>query len=86
METAANDRIPSVRVSIHDRGAVFLHLPTGRLFASNAVGAGIWQALAQQQDAASISAHLSREYGIPYDKASADTQQFLAELGRCGLL
>ena len=86
MQAATEGSTPVVRVSIHDSGAVFFHLQTGRLFAANITGARIWKGLARNQDVASIAADLSREHGIPYETAHAHTAQFLDELARRDLL
>ena len=40
-----------VRMSVHDAGAVFLHMPDARLFAANPVGADIWKGIELQLDA-----------------------------------
>jgi hypothetical protein len=86
MEATADISTPFVRVSIHESGAVFFHLQTGHLFASNITGARIWKGLARNQDVASIAADLSRDYGISYETAHAHTAQFLDELARRDLL
>lgn len=86
MEATGDISTPVVRVSIHNSGAVFFHLPTGHLFASNITGARIWEGLVRNQDVASIAADLSRDYGIPCETARAHTVQFLDELARRDLL
>jgi hypothetical protein len=86
MEATGDISTPAVRVSIHDSGAVFFHLPTGHLFASNLTGARIWEGLVRNQDVASIAADLSRDFGIPSETARDHTTQFLDELARRDLL
>ena len=85
MEAATDWSTALVRVSIHDSGAVFFHLQSGLLFASNGTGARIWRGLARKQDPASIANELCRDYGIPHERACADTAQFIGELSRCHL-
>jgi len=71
--------------SVHEDGLFILHVPSGRIFASNQTGARIWQYLEQQLPLQAIAAEISREYGIDRETAQEDTARFLAELERNGL-
>ena len=71
--------------SIHDGGVVILHVPSGRIFASNQTGARIWQSVEQQLPLEAIAAEISREFGIDRATAEEDTVRFLADLERNGL-
>ena len=75
-----------VTASIHDDGVVFLHTVDGRLFASNQIGARIWQALERRLPVDNIAADLSDRYRIPHETASVDITRFLVELERQRLL
>jgi hypothetical protein len=75
-----------IAASVHDNGVVFLHLARGYLFASNRVGAAMWQGLEQRIAPSKIAAQVSREYGIPYEVAYEHLQEFIADLARNQLL
>ena len=69
-----------VAASIHDAGVMLLHTVKGRLFASNHIGARIWQGLEQRLPVQTIAAEISREYRIPRETALDHIVRFLAEL------
>jgi len=83
-----SDRIrlnPGVTASIHDGGLVILHIPSGRIFASNQTGARVWECLERQLPLEAIVAEISRYYGLDRGSAREDVASFLAELERNGL-
>ena len=83
-----SDRIrlnPEASASIHDDGLVILHVPSGRIFASNRTGARVWQCLKRQLPLEAIAAEISHTYGIDRATAREDAANFLAELERNGL-
>jgi len=53
---------------------------------ANAAGGLLWRALAAGATRASLAGALAREYGIPAERAEADTDAFLAALREHGLL
>ena len=75
-----------VRTSVHDEGAVFLHVRDARLFAANPVGADIWHGLERQLDSDVIAAGLHERYGAPYETTRVDVIRFIQELERAGLV
>ena len=75
-----------VRTSVHEGGAVFLHLQDARLFAAGSVGADIWKGLERQLDSEAIAAKLHERYGVPYETTRADVIRFIHELERAGLV
>jgi hypothetical protein len=76
---------PDAAASVHDRGIVILHVPSGRIYISNQTGARVWRHLQHQLPLQAIAAEISREYGIDQPTALEDTARFLAELERNGL-
>ncbi len=73
------------RVSAHEGGLAFLHIPTGRVFVCNRTGARIWQALSNGLSGTEVCQEISRVYNLPEDLARRDTRSFLGELERHGL-
>jgi len=65
-------------VALDESAAVYL--------AANAAGGMLWRALADGATRESLATSLAREYGIPAERAQADTDAFLAELRARGLL
>lgn len=82
----ANVTTTAVAASIHDRGVLLLHVPSGMLFTSNRVGARIWEHLERNTPARAIAEALSREYRVAFDTAMTSTKRFLAELAAHGLI
>lgn len=73
-----------VRMSVHGKGAVFLHVRDARLFAANPVGAEIWKGLERQLDSDAIAAELHERYGAPCEEARAHVIGFIHDLeGAC---
>lgn len=74
-----------VRTSVHGEGAVFLHVQDARLFATNPVGANIWNGLERQLDSDAIAAELHDRYGASRETTWAHVIRFIRELERAGL-
>ena len=77
---------PETRVSAHKDGLALLHIPSGRVFVCNRTGARIWQGILKGFSLEAVSEQISREYGLACDVVQRDTQSFLSELERQGLL
>ena len=75
-----------VRMSVHDEGAVFLHVRDARLFAANHVGVDIWNGIERQLDSDAIVAELHERYGAPCEATRAHVIRFILELERAGLV
>ena len=80
------------RISIHacavvqQDGLAVLHTGRGLMFKSNATGALIWEALAQQKPAGRVAEELVERYGIPAQQAEYDVARFISQLQSAGLL
>jgi hypothetical protein len=75
-----------VTASLHDDGVVFLDVTEGRLFSANRVGADVWRAAARGLDLEAVAQEIAGGYGIAYATALADSERFLRELERHGLV
>jgi Coenzyme PQQ synthesis protein D (PqqD) len=64
----------------HGDGIAFLHIRSGKVFTSNALGARIWQGLAEQASLESIAARVGRELGVEPRRVEEDAREFLAAL------
>jgi coenzyme PQQ synthesis protein D (PqqD) len=65
-------------VALDEHAAVYL--------AANPAGAIVWRSLAQGATRGQLADELVREFGIDADRAHADVDAFLADLGGRGLL
>jgi hypothetical protein len=65
-------------VALDEHAAVYL--------AANPAGAVVWRSLAQGATRGQLADELVREFGIDPDRANADVDAFLADLGGRGLL
>ena len=65
-------------VALDERAAVYL--------GANPTGALLWRSLAGGATRAELVAELAGAYGIARERATADTEAFLADLGARGLL
>jgi hypothetical protein len=77
---------PAVRASISGDGLVLLDVHDGQLFASNLVGARIWQLLEARRTRRDIAAQLASDYGIAVEIAERDVAAFVGDLVTRGLL
>ena len=73
---------PHTTASVSDDGLVVFHVPSGRIFSSNRVGARLWKSIEQLVPFDRIVTDLSSEYGVPLDAARKDAEGFVAELER----
>ena len=76
----------AVRASIHEDGVVLMHVGRGRVFSANVVGARIWQGVAEGASVETVAESISREFRVPEQQALADTEAFIGQLERAGLL
>jgi hypothetical protein len=84
-----NDRIhvaAGVRASISNDGLVLLDLHGGLVFASNAVGARIWQLIEERRPRSEIALRLADEYQIATERADGDVAHFVEALAARGLV
>jgi hypothetical protein len=56
------------------------------IYTFNEVGTRLWDMIEANQSASDLAAHLEVEYGLSAEKATADTEQFLADLINAGLI
>jgi hypothetical protein len=75
-----------VRASISNDGLVLLDLHGGLVFASNVVGARIWQLIEERRTRSEIAHRLADEYRIATDRADDDVTQFVEALAARGLV
>ena len=66
--------------------AVLLHLGTGIYFGLDAVGARIWQLLAEQQSAEAVVPRLLQEFEVDEPRLRRDIETLVAQLLAEGLL
>jgi hypothetical protein len=74
------------RVSLDQKGAVFLNARSGIVFTSNHIGARIWQGLLNCEGVETIAARISREADVRLDQVRQDTAEFIVELETQGFL
>jgi len=77
---------PDARASVRPDGVVFLHVGSGSVFKSNAIGARIWQGLLEREAVDTIAADISREYTVPREQVERDAAGFIADLETEGLV
>jgi hypothetical protein len=71
--------------SPHEGGLLLLHLPSGRVFVCNEVGAQIWKAATTGLSLNAIAEEISREHGIQTDVVYRDAVSFVTDLETNGL-
>jgi len=69
-----------------DGEIVALDESTAEYLAANEAGGLLWRELAQGASREALAAKLASEYGLPADRAQADTDAFLAALRERDLL
>jgi hypothetical protein len=77
---------PDVRASASVDGLVLLDIRGGLLFASNLIGARIWQLLEQRHTREAIAYRLAETFDIPLDRAREDVGAFVDTLVSRGLV
>jgi hypothetical protein len=84
-----SDRIhvaSGVRASISHDGLVLLDVHGGLVFASNSVGARIWQLIEARRPRTEIARQLADDYNIGFDRAQTDVIAFVDTLAARGLV
>jgi hypothetical protein len=76
----------AVRASVSGDGLILLDVDGGLVLSSNAVGARIWQLLAQQRTTCEIAQQLVDDYAVPVERALHDVHAFVADLMARGLV
>ena len=66
--------------------AVILNLETSEYYSANETGSFIWELLSSGKKTGKIAEALAAEYGIPPAQAAADTEDFLKDLARLGIV
>jgi hypothetical protein len=78
---------PETRATpLGEDGIVFLHTGSGKLFTSNAVGARIWNGIAERASLHAIAAAISSDFGVSQQQVEQDAGQFIAALQLRGLV
>lgn len=66
--------------------AVILNLETSEYYSANETGTFIWELLSSGRKPGKIAEALAAEYGITDEQAAADTEDFLKDLARLGIV
>lgn len=66
--------------------AVILNLETSEYYSANETGAFIWELLSAGKQAGKIAEALAAEYGIAAEQAAGDTEDFIKDLARLGIV
>jgi hypothetical protein len=69
-----------VRASVHEDGAVILHVERGSLFRINRTGLAILEELQAGHPPAAIAQRLGQRFGVEQEIVSRDTEQFVEDL------
>jgi hypothetical protein len=67
-------------------GAVLVHMRTNRIFELNETGARIWELLHEGLDQQGLLTRLLEEFDVDADRAAAEVEAVLGQLGREGLV
>ena len=86
MEESRLRRSPDALATQVDGDIMMLVLSTGMYHSLSGVAARIWELLETPATAAELSARIADEYGVSLDRCRADTDAFLADLTRAGLV
>jgi hypothetical protein len=78
--------VDTVRASISADGLVLLDVRGGVLFASNHVGARIWQLIEQEHSRVEIATEIAADYNLPIEQAQSDVLAFVGSLVARGLV
>ncbi|WP_374359102.1 PqqD family protein [Thermomonas sp.] len=79
-------RSPDALATQVDGDVMMLVLSTGMYHSLSGVAARIWELLETPATLDGISARIADEYAIPLERSRTDTQMFLEDLLRAGLL
>jgi len=76
----------STRLTKSVDGGILLDVQKGEMFSLNPVGTRIIELLREPQDSLSLAEKLSQEFGVSEETVQDDVEEFLATLGKQGLL
>ncbi len=76
----------SIRSTHGQDGAIVLDIAQGKIFRLNRVGSRVLESLETGTSENEIANRISREFGVSHDIAENDTQEFIQQLQRTGLL
>ena len=86
MEHRRLRRSPDALATQVDGDIMMLVLSTGMYHSLSGVAARIWEVLEVPSTPDEISSRIADEYGVPLEQCRADTQAFLEDLSRAGLV
>ncbi|MBP7159191.1 MAG: PqqD family protein [Thermomonas sp.] len=86
MEHRRLRRSPDALATQVDGDIMMLVLSTGMYHSLSGVAARIWEVLETPSTLDEISARIAEEYGVSLEQCRMDTQAFLADLSRAGLV
>jgi len=86
MEHRRLRRSPDALATQVDGDIMMLVLSTGMYHSLSGVAARIWEVLETPSTLDEISARIAEEYGVSLEQCRTDTQAFLADLSRAGLV
>src|SRR5262249_23327234 len=75
-----------VLASEHEEGLLLLHVPSGRIFACNRIGARLWRAATDGITLNAISEEIGRDHGVQSEVVQRQARSFLSDLEANGLL
>lgn len=77
---------PNVAWQIVDGEAIVVDLQSGKTIGLNPAGTFLWSQLDGSHDAGALAAAMAAEFDVTSDAAATDTNAFLAEMTRRGLI
>jgi len=86
MEHRRLRRSPDALATQVDGDIMMLVLSTGMYHSLSGAAARIWEVLETPSTLDEISARIAEEYGVSLEQCRTDTQAFLADLSRAGLV
>lgn len=86
MEYRRLQRSPDALATQVDGDIMMLALSTGMYHSLSGVAARIWTMLETPSTLDEISVRIANEYGVAVEQCRADTQSFLDDLSRAGLI
>ena len=86
MEPRRLRRSPDALATEVDGDIMMLVLSTGMYHSLSGVAARIWEVLEVPSTPDEIASRIADEYGVPLEQCRADTQAFLEDLSRAGLV
>lgn len=79
-------RIPDLITAALDDDLVMLDIEKGKYFSLNPVAGSIWDLLETPRSEAELIAALMEEYEVESEQCTSETQLFLAEMLKLGLI